>query len=298
MDILYPRNEWLIQHLKDDPAVHLFRDVFGPQVPREQWNDRGTRTKQGVYAMLPDGTYLGALFVGTRTGQVREMMGRALESWREALAESGREACPVPQIDGIREWAAAESGADGAMIEIHVRDLPRPDGAATDGSGRPVGGSWNRNWLALDGNAVALLAPPDAGDDSWQPVSADLAQRIAREVLKDTVYGQSPRWREEAVLKADLRVRRSAADGEGIGAEYQGEFHLRDDTREIRASLFGAGVWRAGPGGEDASRPRLQSLEWAASGIRSGGTTYNFRNDDPGPAPLGWSFLFERATAD
>lgn len=280
VDILFPRNEWLINHLKDDPAVHLFRDVYGKQAPRKNWDPNPQKTKQGVYAMMPDGTYLSGRFVGTRTDQVLELMNEALEKWKQLVRERKLNPKPVPQYEALSTWKKEKRDELGLHIELHYRDLPRK-GTKQTRHGKKVGEHYNTTWLELTKAEAKSLIPTGT---SWQEVSKDVRDKLFTKGLKDIVYGQSPGWKPHDIKSGSLKVRRSKQSSRaGTIIELTGDFNLKDHSHQYSGKLLGKMLW-------SAKENRITHMEVVATGMRSGGTTFNFRDGDEAPAPLGVSF--------
>jgi len=276
VDILFPRNDYLINKLKDDPGKVLFTDVYGPQVPRQHWNERGTFTKQGVYCMMPDGTYLGARFAGTRVEDIHTMLVEAVARWKTLVSERGLKPKPVPKTVAFSEWEQKES-SDGLFLELHYRDLPRAE--TKDSRGRKIGESWNRSAFKFSKEQMKHLVP--AGND-WQEIDQSLIDRLIREEFKDIVYGQSPRWNEDSVKSASLKMRRLSSEGGRTIIGYSGKVILDSGSHRFSPEILGKAVWN----GE-----RFTAFEWVAIGPRSGGTKYNFREGDMDEAPMGISLV-------
>lgn len=278
VDILFPRNEWLINNLRDDPAKILFTDVFGAQAPREHWNPSKTKTKQGVYCMMPDGTYLGARFAGTRTDDIREMLEQATEKWRVLVADRNLKPRKIPNTEAFSDWRSDES-SDGLLLKTSYRDLPRD--AKKDGRGRIVGESWNQGWLKFSSVEAKRLLP---ASDEWQNVDPEISQRLAREAMKDIVYGQSPEWKKEDVISAKLQMRRLSTQGNTTIIGYQGEFIMKDANHSFAPKLLGKAIWDG---------KKFTEFQCVAIGARKGGTTYNFREKDMDRQVMGVSLVLE-----
>jgi hypothetical protein len=279
VDILFPRNEWLINHLKDDPAVHLFRDVYGKQAPRQNWDPNPKKTKQGVYAMMPDGSYLSGRFVGTRTDQVIELMNEALGKWKQRVREQNLNPKPVPQLEALSEWKKEKRDELGLHIELHYRDLPR-QGTKETKHGKKVGEHYNTTWLELTKAEAEKLTPTSS---SWQDVPDNVRDKLFTKGLKDIVYGQSPNWKPQDVRSASLKVRRGKTNRSGIIIELVGDFDLKDHSHQYSGKILGKMLY-------SPKEKRITHMEVVATGSRTGGTTFNFRDGDESPAPLGVSF--------
>lgn len=283
VDILFPRNEWLINHLKDDPAVHLFRDVYGKQAPRKHWDPSPQKTKQGVYALMPDGTYLSGRFVGTQPDQVIELMTEALDKWKDLVKERNLKPKPVPQDEALVAWKKQKREELGLHIELHNRDLPR-SGTKQTKHGKKVGEHFNTTWLELTKDEAKSLVPTGS---AWQDVPKNVRDKLFTQGLKDIVYGQSPDWKPEDIQSGNVKVRRSAKSStSGTVIELTGEFNIKDSTHQFRGKLLGKMLW-------SPKENRITHMEVVATGARSGGTTFNFRDGDEDPAPLGVSFYMK-----
>ncbi len=281
VDILFPRNKWLINRLKDDPAVHLFRDVFGKQSPRQNWDPNPQKTKQGVYAMMPDGTYLSGRFVGTSIDQVIELMTEALDKWKDHVRERNLKPKPVPQTEALSTWKKKQSDELGLHIELHYRDLPRK-GTKTTKHGKKVGEHHNTTWLELTKAEAETLVPKSAGS-SWKDVPNNVRDKLFTTGLKDIVYGQSPGWKPQDIRTASLKVRRGKKNSSGTIIELVGDFDIKDNSHQYSGKLLGKMLY-------SPKEKRITHMEVVAIGDRSGGTRFNFRDGDEDPAPLGVSF--------
>ncbi len=279
VDILFPRNEWLINHLKDDPAVHLFRDIYGKQAPRKHWDPNPQKTKQGVYAMMPDGTYLSGRFVGARPDQVVELMNEALTEWKKIVRERNLRPKAVPQKEALSTWKKQQNEKLGLHIELHYRDLPRKRTKKTN-HGKKVGGHVNTTWLELNPNEAKSLIPSGS---EWQDVPKNVRDKLFTHGLKDIVYGQSPNWKPQDIQSGNIKVRRGKTTRAGVIIEFLGEFDIKDHNHQFKGKLVGKMLF-------SQKLKRITNMEVIAIGDRSGGTTYNFRNGDEATAPLGVSF--------
>lgn len=285
VDILFPRNKWLIERLKNDPAVRLFRDIYGKQAPRQHWDPNPSKTKQGVYAMMPDGTYLSGRFVGTRKEQVMTLMREALLKWKSLVKERKLNPKPVPQNEALLAWKKQKAEELGLHVQLHYRDLPRM-GKQVTGHGKKIGGHYNTTWLELTKAEAGTLV---AKNSEWQEVPVGVRNKIFTLGLKDIVYGQSPKWKAGSVIGGNLKVRQGKTTRSGLVIELAGKFHLKDHSHEFKGHLLGKMLW------SEKDR-KITRFEVVALGSRSGGTTYNFRNGDEAAAPLGISMSMNLPT--
>jgi len=279
VDVLYPRHEWSREQLKDDPAVRLFRDTYGRQVPEENWNPDPDMTKQGVYAMMPDGTYLSARFVGGNKEDVMGLFDEALKRWKAIVKERGLKPKPVPQTPALQNWHQQKEIELGLHLQFNYRDLPRA-GQKILSNGKVIGEHHNTAWVELTKSEAKLLVPNSSTDGKWQKVPATTRDKIYLLGLKDIVYGQIDEWGADDLQKATLEKRSVAEKGAIAKMELKGTFHLKDRAREYQGKLFGTFDY-------NSNEQRITNFRATVIGTRTGKTTYNFRDGDPGPAPLG-----------
>lgn len=234
VDILFPRNKWLINRLKNDPAVKLFRDIYGKQVPRKHWDPDPKKTKQGVYAMMPDGTYLSARFVGARPQVVKAMMREALTTWRNEVKERKLNPKPVPQKKALSAWRDAKAQELGLLMQLHYRDLPRK--TKKTGNGKTVGKRHNTAWIEFSKPEAAAFIPPGK---EWHEVAQPVRNKFFHLGLKDIVYGQSPKWKEGDIRSGSLKARRISSKNGQVKIQLAGEFDLKDAKHQFKGRLLG-----------------------------------------------------------
>lgn len=287
--LLYPEDPGNLARVADRPE-HLFFKKFGEAMPQGDWNHPGT--KQGIYMIGPDGEYLeGRFAAGSEPADIRARLQRALRRWDALREQKGYANAPVPAVT-----SGMPPAMDGKphVLRVFSRDLPRggddrsgarfdPDRHAKLGFLGYLAWAWNEQWLALptcDG-----LATEQA---EWTDVPSDLVHRIALAALVDNVRGQAEPWSAAAVRGATLQVRRVGRDGDAAVLEYRGSFDLAERGRSFR------GGWR-GRGRYEVGAKRLAAMDLLAEGMREGGQTFNRRDDDPGPAPLGIAIELHRS---
>ena len=176
---------------------------------------------------------------------------------------------------------------------MYTRDLPRED-APKDWRA----GAWNQDAAWVHPREIAGLVPALEPGASRE-VPADLVRRIARCHLVDNVFGQTLAYRDDEIREAALTATVEKVEGgrawirfEGrVRAEAEGRWAMRGLRREVKdmtrgydARLRGWGVFVPGEG-------RFAELSMVAVGDRWGGTQYNVRDDDLGPAPMGVAFV-------
>lgn len=257
-----------------------------------------SNTRQGIYAIAPSGAFLASINTRNAT-QMAEMLERALAAW-EALPRELR-LLPTDPADerGSSRRYEARFPAGGVALRVTARDLPRAEPPASRrGDWRPA--AWNEDWAWLRASEVrALCAPeplPEPGS-TWT-VPGDLARRLARAQLVDFVRGQTVAYRDEEVEHAELRVTlERIEDGllhlhlagssrtRAVGRWKIAGFERPDEDQVRGLDLEWSGYARYSP-----ADSRLAHLELVCAGTRSGATQFNGRDDDPGPAPIGFCF--------
>lgn len=269
---------WFLDNT-DTPGARLWKTFVKNAAGKV---DFGGSTKQGVYAMTPDGEFLAGHFARHEKADTLQLMRDALKRWKEIAAKGGYKPKPIPPkpmnrtwgADGLARNAGGDAGAKAATIlQVVVRDLPfkgeRQPGPAA------YKGAFNQTWLDLTAQETQDLLPK-GGAKTLVPEAT--FRKLAKDSLLDFVRGQTEPWPDGAIQKAQLFVE----PGPG-GLRYTGEFKAQEGGRGFDAKLHGKAVW-------DGARFRL--FELLAVGTRSGSTRVNFRFQEP-PSPLGVAFFIE-----
>ena len=189
---------------------------------------------------------------------------------------------PVPQRKALSDWKKQKQDELGLHIQLHYRDLPR-QGAAHTGHGKKVGEHNNTTWLELSKDEAGALVPD--GTDLMK-VPRSVRDKIFCKGLKDIVYGQSPDWKVSHIRSGELKVRRGKTMRSGMVIELIGTFDLKDHSHQYTGTMLGKMFW-------SPRNKRITRMEIVATGNRTGGTTFNFRNGDETTMPLGVSFFVE-----
>ena len=277
---IYPEGAGNLERIQGDPA-HEFFKRFGQAMPKEDWNDPGT--KQGIYMIGPDAEYLeGGGAISGGLDEVRRRLRIALDRWKKLRREKKYENQPVPRVTNITVPDMREKSL---VLRVFLRDLPR---GKRDRSGRRftkadlrgiwpdfTKWAWNINWIAI-GDPKALV--PDSKEET--PVTSSLFRRLCRETLVDNVRGQNPAWRPEDVRLAELTMRRIKEKGDRVIVEYRGRAAMDSKRQKYAPELYGRAVWNL----EDEA---FESFDLLAIGDREGAGNFNQRSSDPGPAPMG-----------
>jgi hypothetical protein len=275
---------WTLDHV-DNPASKFFKDFIKAASFELSW---GPTTKQGVYAMTPEGDYLSGHVARHDKAATIVMLKAALAKWNDIVAKKGLKPKAIPPRPLHHTWdaqgLARNAGGDagprtGLILQVTVRDLPYK-------GERHPGPAEYRNWFNqtwTDFTQEELLSLlPKAGAKT--PVPDALFRKLAKETLLDFVRGQTGSWSDGAIKKATLTVEPAGAKEGSISVRYQGEFHFEEGGRGFEGKLHGKALF-------DTKANRFRMFELVAAGMRHG-KTENFRGDAP-PSPIGLAFIIE-----
>jgi len=262
------------------PDCELFRAVA------EQGHYGGvtipTNTRQGIYAMTPDGVLLASENARDPRVVVAMMRG-ALARWSTRSQDSAR-AMPAGA-------SSIEVAHPGLVLRVYARDLPVGDA---------VTGDWNQDHLWLTVSEARALVPSGAVG-ARAVASEDLALRIACKHLVDDVHGQSIAFPVEAVEQAVLGSEIVALEGGTVTLRFTGSMRAShtgiwpirgsEDVASPAEQVRGYDMDLLGRGVFDRDAGQFRTLEIVAAGMRWGATQYNWRADDLAPRPLGIVFV-------
>ena len=248
-------------------------------------------TRQGIYAVAPSGELL--VSVNTANpGRMVKMLQQALERWEELdpearLLPQAPEAAPAKRF----RWEDLYP-SDGLALKVSTRDVART-AQSTGWRGR----AWNLDYAWFRAAEARSFLPDQIEVGVRHQVPRELVSRLVRCHLLDNVRGQTPPYRLQHVKRAEIETRVTAVKGSLVTlelrgatlAEAEGRWRIRgmetskppgDQTRGFDAQLLGYATF-------DTEALRFSEFEVVMVGVRWGGTRYNLRADDLGPAPLG-----------
>jgi hypothetical protein len=236
---------------------------------------------QGQYAVAPSGELL-ASCATTDAREVAAMMKAGLEKWKRLPREKRLLAeAPDPKASaGWRRWEKLYP-ADGLVLRVITRDLPRDDGKEIPAHFRNV---WNQDYAWFTKDEARAFLPAEPSEGAAHEVPRLLVERLARFHLLDNVralnYASFP---VEAVEKARLTATVVEVDGDRVSLRLDGE------TRASATDPFEQGYEPKllGRAEYDVKAGRFTSFELVAVGNRWGTGNCNQRNDDTAPAPMG-----------
>lgn len=253
-------------------------------MPRGSWNHPGT--KQGIYMIGPNAEYLEGKFAAAADPKdILARMKRALNKWETLKSEKAYSNLPVPALK-----SPIPPGYQGDLIfRVNSRDLPRGPG---DQSGRRITASeqrqsqgwpdftkwaWNEGWFAEAKTSTFLPK-----SSNFESISQSVIRKFARENLVDNVRGQVPDWTDQQIQSVNLTMKRLGDINGKIQIEYRGSANISAGNRSINLTAFGEGIY-------DPKTAKYNKIEIVWTGIRSGAAQFNQREQDQGPAPIGFT---------
>ncbi len=226
-----------------------------------------TSTRQGIYAFGPDGIFLGSLN-SNEPGPVVRMLDRALLAWEKRPA-------PAAAREDLAERPPDPYPTDGLVLRVTARDLPRTAGGPA--------GAWNRDFAWFRPSEVREMVPLSDEPGARRAWPEGIARRLAQCHLVDFVRGQTGPFRA-AEVHSEIRLVVTRSEGRTVTLEIEGRISSKAANREMELDLTGSAAF-------DRDAGLFRSFEMIAHGRRRGGTLYNQRQGDPGPAPLAFHLV-------
>ena len=247
-----------------------------------------TGTRQGLYACTSEGELLASINT-TRVEHVLSMLNKALKKWNEMNPTTDVPASYEKDRNFNRSFP------EGALIlRETMRDIPRKDKSSDEVQ------IWKHNfdhlWIRKEEAQALIPDNPKAGMEYEAP--KELVRRIAQYHLVDQVRGEAPPWHDNHVQKAGLTLRVESVNENALTIRLEGHALLEaDPTGQTNPySGFKIDMKR----GMDATikgvirynrkTNAFEQFDMVAAASRWGATTYNFRQNDLGPAPIGFAF--------
>jgi len=235
-------------------------------------------TVQGVYCMTPDGDFLSGYFAWAFKDKALGVIRNGWNRFEQLARQKNWRPKPVPR-DTIDFALGKPTSPGGLKLQATVRDLPR-------GKDRQPGNNefqkcaHNINWVDFTPEEARSFLT-DRLEPSELPAS--ILQRFSH-TLKDCVRGQCSDWDKKKSRRAgDLYTQLVKQDARSVTLRLTGHADLSQPGRAYLAQLHGQVVY-------DKRAKRFTSFQLVASGQRRGQSQFNFRKDDPGPAPMGVSY--------
>jgi hypothetical protein len=239
-------------------------------------------TVQGVYCMTADGDYLSGHFARVSREAAVSILGEGWQRWERLARQRGYQSKPVPQT-ALDPALGKPLPPGGLKLEAAVRDLPRGQDA------KPGRQEWQRcaynlNWIDLTPEEARSFVTAEM---QKQPVPAAVLERLTLKTLKDAVRGQCSDWQNGALKEGQLDTQCIRQEADRLTMRLTGFARLEQSGRAYACRFHGKVVY-------DTRSRRFLAFELVAAGQRSGRDQFNFREDDPGPAPMGVAYTLYR----
>lgn len=279
-----------------DPEARLFQKIAeqGHYAGFEPPKHSGTR--QGTYATTPSGVLLASINTNDPAKMIT-VLRRALEKW-ETLPRAERLLAEDPSaVAEETRCVRAESlyPEGGLVLRVYTRDLPRSGETEFVDDWRT--NAWNQDIAWFTREEARQFVPRNPAVGQVHAVPDSLMRRLARVHFVDNVRGQTIAFRDHEIEEAQLTSTVTGVDGSRVALRLEGEVRLsargvwsvnedhdadnpQPSERGFEGRLLGYAAW-------DKEQGRFVAFEMVATGTRWGATRYNFRQGDPGPAPLG-----------
>ena len=269
-----------------DADARLFQKFGGRRtIPSAR---AGDGLGQGQYAVAPGGELLASAATADPR-EVAKMLKAALTRWEQLPRERRLLATP-PSREEAKKWQRWESfyPADGLVLRLTVRDLPRPGQAKESGVPGDFRKRWNQDFVWFRKAEARSLLPARLAKGESCDVPRPLTERLVRLHLLDHVRALNYAWfKPEEVELAKLTTTIVEVGSDGIFVRFDGSTKAASPAPESRgyeSKLIGRATW-------DPRKEKFTSFELVAVGDRWGAGNCNQRNDDIARAPMGVAMI-------
>lgn len=229
--------------------------------------------------MTADGEHLSGFFAWGSRERAQQTLELGWSRFEALARRQGWKPKPVPRAPlEFTDKKPVPQG--GTKLQVAVRDLPRGK-SLHPGRNETERCAHNLNWINLTAAEAAAFVPRGR---ARMAVPDAVFRKIALKTLKDSVRGQCFDWPKGALRAGKLYVRRIDETGDAATIRITGYAVLSAPGRSFACALHGRIVF-------NTQAKEFRELEFVAAGQRTGGTRFNFRRGDPGPAPMGVAFV-------
>ena len=286
------------QHRKDIEGKY-FRKIAeqGHYAGRTQ----PTSTRQGLYVATVDGHLLASVN-STDASEVLNMMKRgvAKAQQRRALGMGGPQK-KIPKKTRLDKNYSVPFPKDGLILGEVCRDLPR----SKDRSFKNWRHNFDNVWLTSE--EVAEFKPVSS-DGRGRPKTASEGQkykideavirRLAQFHFVDQVKGEASSWDESDIKHASLNAEVVEVADDNVKIKLRGRVKCIKPPTGNRNPYSGTRIEKdrgvdlrvRGYLVYNSEKDEFAAFDLVAYGPRWGTATYNFRQNDMGPAPIGFAF--------
>lgn len=228
-----------------------------------------TSTYQGLYCLMPDGTYLSGKFARQTRDVAHKALSDGLAEWKKVASNPK----PVP-TNKLAIYGGEKFQKGGLKLQVTYRDLPRGDVQRPGDARFP--NPYNLGWYDLTpAEAKTFLT------DRKKKVAIpdQVFQKLARTRLKDAVRGQMEDWKSNAIQSGQLFTRLTSSEGSKKTYQLTGSAKMAADGRSFSPNFHGTATF-------DTAAGEFTGFRLLATGQRSGKAGANGRETDLGPAPM------------
>jgi len=252
-------------------------------------------THQGQYVASIDGELFGSRHTSD-PDQLLEMMAEALQNWKSRTTQKDAADVHGVERDARFRWDYPDRGL---VLHLGCRDL----GEASNAPDEWRFDAHNQNYVWITEAEVQGMVPEDVqvGDRFNLPESVH--RRLIRFHFLDIVRGESPPWPSEAPDRVKLMVECIMIEADCVSLKLTGEGTLIESgdwcSQPSRRSVYRRGEMCCsisergfqptvlGHMTFDRKSGQFTRFDVVVTGMRWGGTTFNFRQEDVEPAELG-----------
>jgi len=182
---------------------------------------------------------------------------------------------------------------DGLILRMITRDLPREARAKrTDLT------AFNLDHVWISKEEMLSMVPDNPSKGQLVPIPKVIAERIARFHLLDSVRGESRPFDEDQVKIDNIGLKVMKVSDETIKFVIYGRSKTsRPPSKKVNpytnariTKEMGTDLVWSGAVIFDRQEERFTRFDLLAAGKRWGRSLYNFRDNDTGPAPIGFGF--------
>jgi hypothetical protein len=279
-------DDWY-ERRRDDAVGQFFRKV-ADQGPRK---GEGGNTRQGIYCLTADGKLLAYKNAGQNAEVMREVLQVALAAWKKLPEEQRKPgAVTVEDAGKLDARYTRKPPAGTVIVKVYTRILDKDEkGEICKGTCSTLGGdkaARDHLWLTADDIKALVPAEPKIGDKF--PLSAAVAERIARFHLLDNTRGEPPMWKKEETRRSDISLTVTEVTPQRVRLRLEGNVLLSTEADAEKAKR-GYDVRLLGQVAYDRDKKALDRFDVVALGDHWGEGTYT-RNARPGRTPLGVAF--------
>ena len=227
----------------------------------------------------------------TQVGRVQRLLGDAIRIWKNTSpAERSPKFNESISVDPNYQETPPE---DGLVLRMIARDLPRDEkNRNRDPNARNIDHIW------FTKNEMLSIVPDEPSEGQRFPLPKIIAERLARFNTIDSVRGETEPYDENQVKIENVGIKIMKVSPETIKFVVFGQSEAKRPpsnktnpyTNYKVAKEMGTDLVWSGAVVFDRKQQRFTRFDLLAAGKRWGGSLYNFRDTDPGPAPIGYAF--------